>query len=149
MAPTPRATLLALLAIVLLGMVGLPRTSHAGIADSMMPLAAPLAEQFGVPASVVTALLEGGVSLDSVTQLLLVSKSSGSDLDSVTKLFRESGDDIDDTAKKLDVDAEDYSQERVTAAINEAKTEAQADATEAATKGVTDAVGSALGGLSR
>ena len=149
MAPSPRATLLVLLAIALLGMLGQPRTSHAGTAHAMLPLAAPLAEQFGVPASAVTALLEGGVSLDSVTQLLLVSKSSGSDLDAVSKLFRESGNDIDDTAKKLDVDAEDYSEERVTAAIDEAKSKAQADATDKATKDASDAVGSALGGLVR
>jgi len=83
----------------------------------------------------VTGLLQSGISLDSVTQLLLVSKSSGSDLAAVNELFQASGNDIDDTAKKLDVDAEDYSQQRVTAAISEAKSDAQADATESVTKG--------------
>ncbi len=144
-----RSALLALLFIVLLGTVGLPRPSEAGLADSAKALAGPLAEQFGVPASAVTGLLESGVSLDSVTQLLFVSKSSGSDLDAVSKLYRESGNDIDDTAKKLDVDAADYSQERVTAAINEAKTKVQADAAEKATKDASDALGSALGGLNQ
>jgi hypothetical protein len=112
-------------------------------------LAGPLAEQFGVPASAVTGLLESGISLDSVTQLLFVSKSSGTDLDAVSGLFRESGNDIDDTAEKLDVDAADYSEKRVTAAIDEAKSTAQADATDKATKGVSDALGSALGGLNQ
>jgi hypothetical protein len=141
--------LLALLFIALLGTFGLPRPSQAGLADTAIALAGPLAEQFGVPASAVTGLLESGISLDSVTQLLFVSKSSGSDLDTVSKLFRESGNDIDDTAEKLDVDAADYSEKRVTAAIDEAKNKAQADATDQATKGVSDALGSALGGLNQ
>ena len=144
-----RNALLALLFVVLLGTVGLPRPSQAGIADSAKALAGPLAEQFGVPASAVTGLLESGISLDSVTQLLLVSKSSGSNLDTVSELYRESGNDIGDTAEKLDVDAADYSQERVTAAISEAKSKAQADATEKATKDASGALESALGGLNR
>jgi hypothetical protein len=141
--------LFSLLFIVVLGTVGWPRPSEAGLADSAKALAGPLAEQFGVPASAVTGLLESGISLDSVTQLLLVSQSSGSGLDAVSKLYRESGNDIDDTATKLDVDAADYSQERVTAAVDEAKSQAQADATEKATKGAGDALDSALGGLNR
>ena len=102
-----------------------------------------------MPASAVTGLLESGISLDSVTQLLLVSKSSGSDLDAVSKLYRASGNDIDDTATKLDVDAADYSKERVTAAVDEAKSQAQADATEKAAKGASGVLDSALGGLDR
>jgi hypothetical protein len=149
MAHTQRSALLALLFIALLGTLGLPRPSQAGLADTAIALAGPLAEQFGVPASAVTGLLESGISLDSVTQLLFVSKSSGTDLDAVSGLFRESGNDIDDTAEKLDVDAADYSEERVTAAIDEAKSKAQADATDKATKGVSDALGSALGGLNQ
>ena len=144
-----RRTLFAVLSIILVWTVGLPCPSQAGLADSAKALAGPLAEQFGVPASAVTGLLESGISLDSVTQLLLVSKSSGSNLDAVSKLYGESGNDIDDTAGKLDVDAADYSQDRVTAAIDEAKSQAQADATEKAAKGAGDALDSALGGLNR
>ena len=51
MAPTQRSALLALLFIVLLGTVGLARPSQAGLADSAVALAGPLAEQFGVPVS--------------------------------------------------------------------------------------------------
>ncbi len=149
MAQIQHRALLALLFIVLLGTVGLPRPSQAGLADSAIALAGPLAEQFGVPASAVTGLLESGFSLDSVTQLLFVSKSSGSDLDAVSELYRESSNDIDAAAEKLDVDAADYSQEQVTAAIDEAKSQAQADATEKAAKGAGDALDSALGGLIR
>ena len=147
MAQKQRSALLVLLFVVLLGTAGLPRPSQAGLADTAIALAGPLAEQFGVPASAVTGLLESGVSLDSVTELLLVSKSSGSDLDAVSRLYRESGNDIDDTAEKLDVDAADYSQAQVTAAIDEAKSQAQADVTEKAAGSVSDALGSALGGL--
>ena len=149
MAQTQRSTIVALFFIVLLGTIGAPHPSQAGLGETAKALAGPLAEQFGVPASAVTGLLESGISLDSVTQLLLVSQSSGSGLDAVSKLYRESGNDIGDTATKLDVDAADYSQERVTAAIDEAKSQAQADATEKATKGASDALDSALGGLNR
>jgi hypothetical protein len=120
MVQTQRSALLALLFIVLLGTVGLPRPSHAELADAEMALAGPLAEQFEVPADAVTGLLESGISLESVTQLLIVSKSSGSDLDAVSELYRESGNDIDETAEKLDVDPADYSEEQVAAAIDEA-----------------------------
>jgi putative salt-induced outer membrane protein YdiY len=125
-----RSALLALLFIVLLGTVGLPGPSQAELAESAMTLVGALSEQFGVPASAVTDLLESGISLDSVTQLLLVSEISGSDLDAVSELYRESGNDIDDTAEKLDVDPADYSQERVAAAINEAESQVQTETVE-------------------
>ena len=149
MRTTQRSLLLSLAFIALTATVGLPRPSQAGLAESAMALAGPLAEQFGVPSSAVTALLEGGISLDSVTQLLLVSQSSGSGLDAVSKLYRESGNDIDAAASELDVDAADYSEARVTAALDEAKKQAQADATNEAAKKAGDALGSALGGLDR
>jgi len=44
MAQTPRTALLALLFIVLLGVVELPRTSQVGVADAALALAGPLAE---------------------------------------------------------------------------------------------------------
>ena len=44
----------------------------------------------------------------------------------------ESGNDISKTAEKLDVDAGDYSEERVTAAIDAAKRKAQDDTVEKA-----------------
>jgi hypothetical protein len=119
------------------------------VSETVLAMVPPLAEQFGVPASAVTGLLEDGISLDSVTQLLLVSKSSEKGLDDVTKLYRESGDEIEKTAKKLDVAAADYSPEKVKAAIDEATTKAQADAAEQAGDAASSAVDSALGGLKR
>jgi putative salt-induced outer membrane protein YdiY len=130
MAQIQRNAFLALLFFVLLGMAGLPRPSQAELADSAMTLGGPLAEQFGVPADAVTGLLESGISLDVATQLLLVSESSGVDLDAVSELYRESGNDIEDTAAKLNVDPADYSEERVAAAINEAKNPPQTETVE-------------------
>ena len=128
---------------VLLASAVVPRAGHAGVSDAALALAGPLAEQFGVPASAVTGLLESGVSLDSVTQLLLVSQSSDTGLDEVTKLFRESGNDVATTASKLDVDAADYSEEKVTAAVDEAK----AGATQGVADKANDALDAALGGF--
>jgi putative salt-induced outer membrane protein YdiY len=125
-----RSALLALLFIALLGTVGLPRSSQAGLDDSDLALVGPLAEQFEVPADAVTELLESGISLDSVIQLLLISRNSESGLDAVGELYRASGNDIDDTAEQLDVDPADYSQERVAAAIDEAQRQAQTETVE-------------------
>ena len=149
MARSPRSIFLSCLSVVLLGTVGLANSAQAGLSESMIALAGPLAEQFGVPAEVVTGLLENGLSLDSVTQLLFVSKDSGSGLDTVSELYGEAGNDIDATAKKLEVAKAEYSPERVKAAISEATSTAQAAATETATQGVNDAIGSALGGWNR
>jgi hypothetical protein len=144
-----RIAWLAIPLLVLLGASGVPRAAQAGMGEAALALAGPLAEQFGVPASAVTGLLEGGLSIDSVTQLLLVSQSSGSKLDAVTSLFRESGNDIDATAKQLEVEPAAYSPTRVSSAIDQAKSSAQASATDKATKGASDAVGSALEGWKR
>ena len=138
-----RNALIALVFAVLLGTSGFARTSDAGLTELGTALAGPLAEQFGVPAASVTSLLESGISVDSVTQLLFVSESSGSDLDAVTDIYKETGNDITDTANKLKVDPSEYSTERVTAAINAAKEKAQADASEKAAKGASEAIGSA------
>ena len=153
------ATALFLSAALLITTVG-ARNAHAADPTGMMALVPPLAEQFGVPADLVTGLLESGVSLDSVTQLLLVSKESETGLDDVTDLYNESGNNIDETAAKLDVAKSEYSAEKVTAAIDEAKTKAQADvakqasdatsdAAEKAGNAASDAVGSALGGFGK
>ena len=113
------ATALFLCAALLITTVG-ARDAHASDSTGLMALVPPLAEQFGVPADLVTGLLDSGISLDSVTQLLLVSKESEKGLDDVTDLYRESGNKIDETAAKLEVDKSEYSAEKVTAAIDEA-----------------------------
>lgn len=142
------ATALFLSAALLITTVG-ARDAHAGESTGMMALVAPLAEQFGVPAGLVSGLLESGVSLDSVTQLLLVSQESNKGLDEVTDLYHESGDKINETAAKLKVDQSEYSAEKVTAVIGEAKDKAQTDATKAAGDAASDAVGSVLGGFTK
>ena len=142
------ATALLLSAALLITTVG-ARDAHAADSTGMMALVAPLAEQFGVPADLVTGLLESGISLDSVTQLLLVSKESEKGLDDVTDLYHESGDKIDETAAKLEVAKSEYSAEKVTAAIDEAKDKAQTDAAKEAGDAASDAVGSVLGGFNK
>ncbi len=149
MAQPRRSLILSVLIVIFLSTLGLARSSQAGLTDAAAALAGPLAEQFGVPASSVTGLLENGLSLDSVTQLLFVSKSSETDLDDVGALYEKTGSDIDATATKLKVAAEEYSPDRVAAAIDDAKAKVQADTTEKAAKGANDAIGSALGGLRR
>jgi hypothetical protein len=164
------ATILTL-SLILVAAALSSSNARAGVSESVLALAVPLAEGFGVSAESVTGLLESGVSLESVTQLLFVSESSGTDLDSATKLYRESGEDISKTADKLDVAAAEYSPEKVKGAIDDAGAKAQADArakaetavndaagkansaandaTDEAAKKANDAMGSALGGFNR
>jgi hypothetical protein len=142
------ATALLLSAALLITTVG-ARDAHAADSTGMMALVPPLAEQFGVPADLVTGLLESGISLDSVTQLLLVSKESEKGLDDVTDIYHESGNKIDETAAKLEVAKSEYSADKVTAAIDEAKAKAQADAADKAGDAASDAVGSVLGGFNK
>jgi hypothetical protein len=137
-----------LIALLVVG-AGLSRPAEAGVSQSVLALAAPLAQQFGVPASAVTSLLESGISLESVTQLLLVSQSAGSELDSTTKLYREQGNDIAKTAEKLGVDPAAYSKQKVASVIDEAKASATADASKAASDEANKALDSALGGFRR
>jgi hypothetical protein len=155
-----RVVCVAFLLGTLLAAAAAPRTAGAGVSESVLALAAPLAGQFGVPVSAVTSLLQSGISLESATQLLLVTQSSQAKLDEVTELYRGYGNDITKTAEKLDVDPSAYSKEKVTATIDQAKASAVADAKQKATDeagkavgNATDeaskAVGDALGGLRR
>jgi hypothetical protein len=144
-----RRSTLPICCALLLGLVAVARPADAAVSETVLALAGPLAEQFGVPSSAVTGLLGQGVSLESVTQLLLVAQDSGKGLDAVTSLFRESGDDIGKTAEQLDVADSTYSDDAVSAAIGRAQQKLQADATDSAKDEATKALGSALGGLAR
>jgi hypothetical protein len=112
-----------------------------------MALAAPLAEQFGVPAEAVTSLLENGVGLESATQLLLVSQSSDKSLGDVSQLYKASGSDIGKTAEQLEVPESAYSDDIVTSTIDKAKEKLQADATDDAKEEAGKALDSILGGM--
>ena len=125
------------------------RPAEAGVSETVLALAGPLAEQFGVPASAVTTLLEGGVSLESVTQLLLVSQSAETGLDEVTSAYRKYEGDITKTANDYKVAASAYSMENVNSAIDDAKQQLTADATKKVTEGTTKALDDALGGFRR
>jgi len=129
--------------VLFVALFGAPRVSEAAVPQSVLMLAAPLAEQFGVPGSAVTSLLESGVSLESVTQLLLVKQSTDKSLDEVTNLYRKQGDDVRKAADQLGVAADRYSKEKVEAAIERAR----ADAAEKASEKAADSAGKAVGGL--
>lgn len=127
--------------------IGAAGPAAAGLDQAAMALAGPLAEQFGVPADAVSSLLEGGVGLESVTQLLLVSQSSDKSLDDVSQLYQESDSDIGKTAEQLEVPESAYSEDVVTASIDNAKEKLQADATDKATGEAGKALDSVLGGM--
>ena len=142
---------LALSLVLSLAVLAAPRVSTAAIPESVLALAGPLAEQFGVPGSAVTSLLQKGISLDNVTQLLLVSQSAGKSFDQVTDLFSKKGNDVKKVADELGVAADKYSPDKVKSSIDLAKSQAadaaQTAATEAAKKQASDSAGKAIGGL--
>ena len=127
--------------------IGAAGPAAAGLDQAAMALAGPLAEQFGVPADAVSKLLEDGVGLESVTQLLLVSQSSDKSLDDVSQLYQASDSDIGNTAEQLEVPESAYSDDVVTSTIDKAKEKLQADSTDAATEEAGKALDSVLGGM--
>ena len=148
----PRKSLIVLVAMIfcLTLSTSIPRNADAGMGSTLAALAAPLADQFGLPGSAVQSLFDQGISLESATQLLLISQSAKSSLDSVTKLFQDKGKDVTKTAQALKVDAADYSDDKVQLAIEKAKAEAaeQVEVVDDAAKAAEDA-GKALGGFKR
>ncbi len=116
--------------------------------EAMTVVAKSLAEHYGVPGDSVTALLGNGMSMESVTQLLLVKESSGQSFDKVTDLYSEQGNSIQKTADELDVEAEKYSAENVQAAIDKAKADVATSASNKAAEETGKAVNSLMGGLS-
>jgi len=126
-----------------------PRVALAAVPDAILAIAGPLAENYGVSGSAVTNLLEKGVSLEGVTQLLLVKEESGKSFDQVTDVYREQGDGIQKTADQLGVAADKYSEKDVEAAIDRAKADATEKASEKAAESAGKAVDSLLGGMKR
>ena len=124
-----------------------PRSANAEVSESLLALAGPLAENFGVPASAVTGLLNDGLSLETVTQLLLVNQETDSSLADVTKLFHEQGDSVEKTADELDVDADVYSTDNVSASLDKARTDATAKAADDAKAKAAETTGKALDSL--
>ena len=137
----------ALIALFFASSAGRP--AQAEISPALMKLAVPLAEQFGLPGSAVSNLLDQGISLESVTQLLLISEDSKQGLDDVTKLYRDSENDVTKTAEELNVAASTYSKENAQAAIDKAKAKAEDDARKAANDGVNNAFDSALDSIAK
>ena len=122
--------------------------SHApraeALPEAMTVVAKSLAEHYGVPGDSVTALLGNGMSLESVTQLLLVKESSGQSFDKVTDLYSKQGNSIQKTADELDVAAEKYSAKNVQAAIDKAKADTATSAADKAAEETGKAVKSLI-----
>ncbi len=117
------------------------------VPEAMTVVAKSLAEHYGVPGDSVTALLDNGMSMESLTQLLLVKESSGQPFDKVTDLYSEQGNSIQKTADELDVAAKKYSAENVQAAIDKAKADMATSASNKAAEETDKAVNSLMGGL--
>ena len=143
-----RLTHIAISTCALLLTVSLAPRANA-VPETILVIARPLAEHYGVPGPAVTELLENGVSLESATQLLLVKESSGKSFDDVTATYRTQGEDIGKTADELGVAAEKYSAANVEAAIEKAKADAARNASNKAAEETGKAVDSILGGLNR
>ena len=144
---TARKISFTVLVAVLLISTGCASTTGGTAPQGMMALAAPLAQQFGVPVGPITSLMDSGVSLESVTQLLLISQSSNKSLDDVSSVFNNSKQSVEQTAGQLKVAAADYSADKVSSAIDSAKAKLEADTRKAAADGTNKAIDSALGGL--
>ena len=144
---TIRASLALISMFVLFAAVSVAPRAEA-LPESLTVVAKSLAEHYGVPGDSVTALLENGVSMESVTQLLLVTESSGQSFDKVTDLYSEQESSIQKTAEELDVAAEKYSAKNVQAAIDKAKADAATTVSNKAAEEAGKAASSLLGGLS-
>jgi hypothetical protein len=143
---TLRPSLAMIPVFALLVSVSLAPRAEA-LPEAINVVAKSLAEHYGVPGDSVTALLDKGMSMESVTELLLVKESSGEPFDEVTDLYSAQGNDIQKTAGELDVSADAYSAENVQAAIDKAKADTASSASDKAAEETGKAVNSLMGGL--
>ena len=145
---TRRIRLAAFSTLALVVGVALAPRAEA-VPETILVIAGPLAEHYGVSGPAVTNLLEQGVSLEGVTPLLLVKESAGREFNEVTAAYEKSGQDIRKTAEQFDVAAETYSAENVDAAIARAKSDAAQSASDKAAEETGKAVDSLLGGFGK
>lgn len=124
-----------------------PSVARAAVSETILALAGPLAQSFGVSSEAVTGLLQKGLSLETVTQLLLVKQSSGKSLDAVTKTYHETGDSVQKAANQLGVSPDVYSSKNVNASIERAKSQAAASASQKASENAAEATGKAVDSL--
>ena len=143
---TLRPSLIVIPAFALLVSVALAPRAEA-LPEAITVVAKSLAEHYGVSGDSVTTLLDKGMSMESVTQLLLVKESSGESFDKVTDLYAAKGDDIEKTARELDVAADKYSTENVQAAIDKAKADTASSASDKASEETGKAVNSLMDSL--
>jgi len=141
--PLPSLALSLALASVLAGQAA---AQDAPLTEAVKVVAHSLATHYNVPTDSVDAMLTEGVSMETVTQLMLVKQSSGQSWEHVTDTWESQGDSIDAAAEKLNVAKEKYSAENVQAAIDKAKADTAASASNEAADAASKAVGSMLGG---
>ncbi len=140
---SPRIAVLSLALAACLALFG-ARAAQAAVPESILVIAGPLAEHYGVSGTAVTNLLQNGVSLENVTQLLLIKESSGQSFDAVTGAYREQGNDMTKTADQFGVAAKKYSPKKVEKAIDRAKADAAKQASEEASEKAAEATGKAM-----
>jgi hypothetical protein len=98
-----------------------------------MDLVAPLAQHFGVPVAPVQALLGSGLTLEGAVQALLVAQASKKPVDEVGSMLESNDNDMDATAKALDVEPSVYADDKVAGVIEEVSgTQAKIEGSEAA-----------------
>ncbi len=146
MIPAPRRIALSLAVALPLLVLGSARVAQA-VPESTLVVGNALAQHYGVPQGAVTGLLESGVSLDSVTQLLLVQESAGKSFDEVTRAYRAQGNDVRKTADQFGVAAEKYSARNVEAALERARADATEQASQEASEKAAEATGRAVDSL--
>ena len=116
---------LALLTTAVATAVGPGSSRAAGWGDVAktvgMDLAAPLAANFGVPVAAVTALFQGGLTTEGVVQALLISQTSKTSVGKVGSHLESTGNDINATAKALNVAPPAYSEDKVAAVLSDAR----------------------------
>lgn len=93
--------------------VAAPLIASAGLMDSAVQMAKPLAEKFGVPVDMVSGLLDGGFDLQTVTQALLVDQAADSVGLGEIKDQLSGGSSIDQIASGLGVDPSVYAKDKV------------------------------------
>ena len=115
-----------------------PLAATAGLMDSALEMAKPLAEQFGVPVDMVSGLLDGGFDLDTVVQALLVDQAADSIGLGEIKDQLTGGSGIGDIASGLGVDPSAYAKDKVDSVIS-GLTGGASDTAKDAAEGASDA----------
>ena len=131
-----------------LALVVLPVVASADLMKTAVSMAAPLAEKFGVPADLVSGLLDGGFDLETVVQSLLIDQAAESTGFGEIADQLKGGTGIADIASGLGVDPSAYADAKVDAVLDDLKGQA-GDAVKGAVDDAAGKASEALGGLGK